>query len=170
MDVGPVFDLDRFRRAQAGHPGLADALRELNAGAKRGHWIWYVFPQLRGLGRSSLAERYGLDGVDEAAAYLRDPELGRALAAAAQSAAQQLQAGVPIDALMGSDIDALKLVSSMTLFGPVARAEHARSALPALGALSGRADQILGAAAAAGYPPCAFTRERLRASGFDLQP
>src|SRR4051812_3815353 len=62
-----VFDLARFRRAQDGTPGFNEALGELRAGAKIGHWIWYVFPQLRGLGRSSMAVRFGLDGVAEAA-------------------------------------------------------------------------------------------------------
>ena len=76
--------LDRFRQAQdAPHTGYAVALRELQAGRKTGHWIWYVFPQLAGLGRSSTAVYYGLAGVEEAAAYLRDRVLGERLITAA---------------------------------------------------------------------------------------
>ncbi len=72
--------LDRFRQAQdATHAGYAVALRELQAGEKTSHWIWYVFPQLAGLGRSSTAVYYGLAGVEEAAAYLRDRVLGERL-------------------------------------------------------------------------------------------
>ena len=72
-DPPRTFDLDRFVRAQEGHPGYAEAMSELKAGAKRSHWIWYVFPQLRGLGTSTMAVRYGLDGVEEARAA-RPPE------------------------------------------------------------------------------------------------
>ena len=70
MDEG----LDRFKQAQGGGE-YEDALAEIRAGAKHGHWIWYVFPQLRGLGRSELAERFGLDGEIEAEDYLADPLL-----------------------------------------------------------------------------------------------
>jgi uncharacterized protein (DUF1810 family) len=74
-------DLDRFRTAQADSmAGFATALSELRAGRKTSHWIWYVFPQLAGLGRLPTARRFGLADVDEAAAYLRDPVLGTRLA------------------------------------------------------------------------------------------
>jgi uncharacterized protein (DUF1810 family) len=156
-----MVDLARFRQAQDGEPGMAEALRELRAGAKTGHWIWYVFPQLRGLGTSPMAVRYGLDGVEEALAYLRDPDLGLRLAHAADLVGEQIEAGVPLNALMGSEIDLRKLVSSMTLFGELARAEVARSQAPHIGVLAHRAEAILEAAEALGYPPCAFTQERL---------
>src|SRR5437660_1560996 len=79
-----MFNLDRFRDAQdAPHAGFAAALRELQAGRKTGHWIWYVFPQLAGLGRSSTAVQYGLAGAEEAADYLRDRVLGERLVTAA---------------------------------------------------------------------------------------
>jgi uncharacterized protein (DUF1810 family) len=72
-----MFNLDRFREVQdAPHVGFAVALRELKAGRKKSHWIWYVFPQLAGLGQSSTAVYYGLAGAEEAAAYLRDRVLG----------------------------------------------------------------------------------------------
>ena len=76
--------LDRFRDAQADtHSGFAAALGELEAGRKTGHWIWYVFPQLAGLGQSMTAVHYGLADAAEAADYLRDPVLGERLVAAA---------------------------------------------------------------------------------------
>ena len=118
-------DLDRFKQAQdSRHAGYATALAELRAGRKTSHWIWYVFPQLRGLGRSSMAVRYALADGGEAAAYLRDPLLAQRLVAATAAVRGHVApvrgAGAPLDVVMGSDIDALKLVSSMTLFARVA--------------------------------------------------
>jgi uncharacterized protein (DUF1810 family) len=165
-----VFDLERFRRAQAGDPGVDQALRELKAGAKTSHWIWYVFPQLRGLGRSSMAIRYGLDGLAEATAYVGDEVLADRLAAATAAVRAHLTAKpgpLPLDELMGADIDALKLVSSMTLFAHVARAENARRPRPALAALADDAAAVLDAAAAQGYPRCAFTKAQIEAAGED---
>ena len=73
-------DLDRFIRAQdSPQSGLAAALDELRGDGKRTHWIWYVFPQLRGLGNSWNSEFYGIDGVEEAVAYLTHPVLRRRL-------------------------------------------------------------------------------------------
>lgn len=163
MTVFPrPFDLERFRKAQHGHPSLEEALSELRAGAKVSHWIWYVFPQLAGLGSSSMAVRFGLNGVEEAADYLEDDELSAGLAAAVNAASGQLAAGVPLLTLMGGETDARKLVSSMTLFTPLAHAQLARGAGKASQAVAAGGDVILAAAASAGYPPCAFTRERLR--------
>jgi uncharacterized protein (DUF1810 family) len=157
----PTFDLDRFVAAQEGHPGFAEAMSELRGGAKTSHWIWYIFPQLRGLGTSPMAVRYGLDGVEEARAYLRHRSLGSGLALAAELVADQIVAGVPLEVLMGSEIDARKLVSSMTLFEHVARTEGAHRPVPAAGALAGYAEDILRAAAAQGYPRCAFTQKQI---------
>ena len=63
-----MFDLDRFVKAQ--DPVIETVLRELRAGHKQTHWMWFVFPQLRGLGRSPMAQHYGIDNLDEARAYL----------------------------------------------------------------------------------------------------
>ena len=161
--------LDRFRQAQdAPHAGYAVALRELQAGRKTGHWIWYVFPQLAGLGRSSTAVYYGLAGVEEAAAYLRDRVLGERLITAAAVVRTHLSdAGarpIRLAGLMGSEIDTLKLVSSMTLFGHVAKRLSATDAQPQFGAMAAHADAILARAAAQGYPRCAYTEEELRRS------
>jgi len=165
---GAVNDLQRFVDAQErGRPSFADALAELHRGRKTSHWIWYVFPQLRGLGRSPLADSYGLDGVDEAEAYVRDPVLGPRLLAAAEAARSHLEpAGGPatsIEELMGSAIDARKLVSCMTLFAPLARAANHADPRPFLTALAAVAEAILRRALAEGYVPCAFTSARLDA-------
>ncbi len=72
--MSDAFDLDRFVRAQ--DPVLAQVRRELGEGRKRSHWMWFVFPQLRGLGRSAMAQHYGIGSLDEARAYLAHPVLG----------------------------------------------------------------------------------------------
>ena len=72
-----AFDLERFVTAQA--PVFTAALAELQAGRKRSHWMWFVFPQLRGLGHSAMAEHYGIGSLDEARAYLEHPLLGSRL-------------------------------------------------------------------------------------------
>ena len=72
--TGDSFDLDRFVLAQA--DSYACALAELRAGCKRSHWVWFVFPQLQGLGRSPMAQHYGLSGLAEARAYAAHLVLG----------------------------------------------------------------------------------------------
>jgi uncharacterized protein (DUF1810 family) len=108
---GDRFDLDRFVRAQQGVHDVA--LDELRRGRKTSHWMWFVFPQLLGLGRSSTAQHYGVDGLAEARAYLAHPVLGPRLVTAAEVAAAAPARSV--DALLGG-VDAMKLRSSMTLF------------------------------------------------------
>ena len=105
------FDLERFATAQSGV--LAQVLDELRAGEKRGHWIWFVFPQMKGLGRSPQAEFYGIGSLEEAKAYLRHPVLGPRLVECAEL----------VKAVKGRNIreildtpDDLKFRSSMTLF------------------------------------------------------
>jgi uncharacterized protein (DUF1810 family) len=157
-------DLHRFREAQdSPHDGFDTALAELRAGRKRSHWIWYVFPQLAGLGQSSTAVHYGIAGADEAAAYLRDDVLGDRLATATAVVRDQLsRVEAPgLEALMGSRIDALKLVSSMTLFVGVARRLAAVDPRPRFASVAGDAETILAAAARQGCRRCAFTDERL---------
>jgi uncharacterized protein (DUF1810 family) len=109
------FDLDRFVRAQEGVHEVA--LAELRRGRKSSHWMWFVFPQLAGLGRSATAERYAVTGVDEARAYLAHPVLGPRLREVTDAAATAPASSAA--ALMGG-VDALKLRSSMTLFAAVA--------------------------------------------------
>jgi uncharacterized protein (DUF1810 family) len=105
-------DLSRFVDAQDG--GTYDqALRELRAGRKQGHWIWFVFPQIAGLGRSATSQHYAVSGLDEAGAYLAHPVLGPRLVEAAQTLLDL--PGNDAVAVLGP-IDAVKLRSSMTLF------------------------------------------------------
>jgi uncharacterized protein (DUF1810 family) len=156
--------LERFRDAQNDpHAGFQSALDELRRGGKRGHWIWYVFPQLDGLGSSARSQRFALGGEQEAAAFLRDVELRSRYLAVASAVAEQLRAhpAVSLRALMGSEIDALKLVSSLTLFRHVARTLHAHDPRPGYAGIVRSADEVLARAAGEGYPPCARTLKRL---------
>jgi uncharacterized protein (DUF1810 family) len=105
------FDLQRFVDAQRDSYGTA--LAELRAGAKRSHWMWFVFPQVAGLGRSATAQHFAIGGLDEARAYLAHPVLGPRLVECAQALLDQ--GNTDADAVLGS-IDAQKLRSSMTLF------------------------------------------------------
>jgi uncharacterized protein (DUF1810 family) len=115
----PGFELQRFVDAQSNV--YAQALSELRAGAKRSHWMWFVFPQHRALGRSATAQRYGLAGLDEAAAYWSHPLLGARLAECCD-ALLALPPSLTAQAVLGSPDD-LKLRSSMTLFGAAVPAE-----------------------------------------------
>jgi len=111
MTMSDPFELARFVEAQ--QRDYARALGELQAGEKRSHWIWYVFPQLRGLGHSAMAQRYGITGLEEARAYLAHPLLGPRLEACAR--AVLAHRGRSARQIMGTPDD-LKLRSSMTLF------------------------------------------------------
>lgn len=106
------FDIERFVRAQDGD-AYEQALAEIRAGRKRSHWIWFVFPQARGLGRSPMAERYGIASHAELDAYVSHPLL-RARLLEISHALLALPGNDPV-AVLG-DIDALKVRSSMTLF------------------------------------------------------
>jgi uncharacterized protein (DUF1810 family) len=110
------YDLERFLTAQASI--YEDALEEIRSGRKRGHWIWYIFPQQKGLGHSYNSEYYGLEGTDEARAYLSHPVLGERLREI--SKALLIHEGKKdIDSIMGSNIDVLKLQTCMNLFNRV---------------------------------------------------
>lgn len=157
--------LERFKEAQrSSHAGFAVALDEIRCGGKRGHWIWYVFPQLEGLGTSPAARVYAIADEEEAVAFLREPELRSRLLAIASAVASQLKTGPgkSLRALMGSDVDARKVVSSMTLFGEVARMLHDAEGGAEYGALATAADDVLAAAEAEGFSRCAYTLRRIR--------
>lgn len=111
VSVDDPYQLQRFVDAQA--PVYDIVLTELRAGRKRSHWIWFVFPQLRGLGRSATAARYGISSRDEAAAYLAHEVLGPRLRQCAQLVAQIRDR--PVEEVFGFP-DYLKVRSSMTLF------------------------------------------------------
>ncbi len=112
-DPTDPFDLGRFVAAQDAGGTYASAVAELRRGRKTSHWIWFVFPQIAGLGSSDMSRRYAISSLDEARAYLRHPVLGARL---------REVAGIVADAQSGSatqifgGIDAKKLHSSMTLF------------------------------------------------------
>jgi uncharacterized protein (DUF1810 family) len=157
-------DLQRFLDAQSSSSGHSRALAELRAGRKTSHWIWWIFPQLP-LGRSELAVRYAIEDVAEAEAYLRHPVLRERLLEALEAAHAHVTRDppVPLRALMGSGIDAQKLVSSLTLFGGVARRLAASTpGVPATDLLADLAGDVLAAARAQGLSPCAPTEDALR--------
>jgi uncharacterized protein (DUF1810 family) len=159
--------LARFHEAQAASwAGFDAALRELRDGRKTGHWIWWVFPQLRGLGQSHNSTYYGIASLEEAADYLRDSVLGERLVEAAAVVRSHLAGPRPLDleTLMGGMIDAQKLVSCMTLFRHVAHRLGGEGPPPHFGIMAGHAETILAAAAAQGHPPCRFTEESIRRS------
>ena len=106
------YDLDRFVTAQ--QPSYARALEELRAGEKRSHWIWYVFPQIAGLGRSETAQRFAIESLEEASAYLVHPVLGPRLKACCEAILPHAGERSAHD-ILGSPDD-MKLRSSMTLF------------------------------------------------------
>ncbi|CAA9288640.1 MAG: NTP pyrophosphohydrolases including oxidative damage repair enzymes [uncultured Friedmanniella sp.] len=112
--------LERFVRAQDEGGTYATALAELRRGRKVSHWMWFVFPQLAGLGRSSTAQHFALASLAEARAYLAHPELGPRLREAAAVLAELPE--VSADDVLGP-VDAVKLRSSMTLFARAAPAE-----------------------------------------------
>ncbi|MCZ2813778.1 DUF1810 domain-containing protein [Modestobacter sp. VKM Ac-2979] len=111
------FSLSRFVDAQDSGGTYDQALAELRAGRKTSHWMWFVLPQLTGLGSSAMAQRYAISGLDEARAYLAHPVLGPRLRECAR-ALTELDTDDPV-AVLGS-IDAQKLRSSMTLFARAA--------------------------------------------------
>src|ERR1017187_1422137 len=103
--------LERFRIAQdQSGSGFEAALAEIHDGGKRGHWIWYIFPQLTGLGMSSMSRTYAIRDVVEAKAYLRDEVLGSRLVTITTTVAEQVSWRTSLEVLMGSSIDAQKLV------------------------------------------------------------
>lgn len=118
--MGPSPDLGRFVAAQDQGGTYALALTELRAGHKRSHWMWFVFPQSAGLGRSPMSQHFALDDLAEAQAYAAHPVLGARLRTCVR-ALLDLPHTDPVEVL--GDIDALKLRSSMTLFARAVPAE-----------------------------------------------
>jgi uncharacterized protein (DUF1810 family) len=106
-----IRDLDRFVRAQA--ESYERALQEVRAGAKRSHWMWYIFPQIAGLGHSPMAQRYAIADLAEAEAYLAHPVLGERLRAITRALDDVAD---PDPERVFGPTDAMKLRSSLTLF------------------------------------------------------
>ncbi|WP_419757454.1 DUF1810 domain-containing protein [Acidisoma sp.] len=109
------FNLGRFEAAQA--PVITQVMRELRAGDKRSHWMWFVFPQLAGLGHSPMAQRYAISSLDEARAYLAHSVLGPHLVEC--TGLVNAVEGRSVHAIFGSPDD-MKFRSSMTLFARAA--------------------------------------------------
>ena len=117
MSHGDPYDLERFVRAQDEGGTYERAAAELRAGRKTGHWMWFIFPQIAGLGFSAMSQRYAISGLPEARAYLSHPVLGPRLTECARIVAGT-ERGTAEDIFGG--IDAVKLRSSMTLFAAAA--------------------------------------------------
>ena len=142
-------DLSRF--VEAHERDFASALAEIESGGKRSHWIWYVFPQIAGLARSSTAQHYAIPSIEEARAFLAHPVLGanyRRIVIAVEE--QVVRRGVPIRTLMGAPDD-MKLVSSLTLLAGIADDETLRT----------QATAILAAAREQGLAECGMTQQFL---------
>lgn len=107
-----MLDSERFIEAQA--ENYPSALAEISAGAKRSHWMWFIFPQIAGLGHSMMAQRFGIGSSDDAREYLAHPILGKRLRDCV-SALQDLPHNKSAQEVFGP-VDAMKLRSSLTLF------------------------------------------------------
>jgi len=116
------FGLARFVAAQDAGRAYQRALGELRSGRKASHWMWFIFPQVAGLGFSDMAQRYAISGLAEARAYLAHPVLGPRLLACTRAVAAA--EGSTADEILGP-VDAMKLRSSMTLFAAAAPGEPA---------------------------------------------
>jgi uncharacterized protein (DUF1810 family) len=114
------YDLQRFVDAQDASGTYDRALAELRNGRKMSHWMWFVFPQIAGLGRSPTSKRYAISSLDEAQAYLRHPVLGPRLAGSARILTERQDGDA---ARIFGGLDAQKLRSSMTLFQRAAPGE-----------------------------------------------
>jgi uncharacterized protein (DUF1810 family) len=153
----PEIDLSRFVSAHAGN--FERALNEIEGGRKVTHWMWYIFPQVAGLGVSAMSQRYAIQSMHEAEAFLVHPDLGVNYRRAVDAARHQvIEQNVTITELFGSPDDA-KLVSSLTLFSGVAR--HVDPTQVAITICATQADEILQAAFSQGFAPCTITERFL---------
>lgn len=112
MTTPDTFNLQRFLDAQEND--YAEALHEIKQGYKQSHWIWFIFPQMRGLGRSPMAENYGIKSIEEARAYLEDPILKKRLIEISSALLKHKGKSTAYEIL--GTIDAIKVRSCMTLF------------------------------------------------------
>ncbi len=119
MKENDPYDLERFVAAQA--QDFERALGELQRGRKQSHWIWYIFPQVAGLGHSSMAQKYAIQSREEAVAFLNHPVLGSRLRQCCEALLRHR--GRRVEDIMGYPDD-LKLRSSMTLFAVVDEGEN----------------------------------------------
>ena len=161
--------LDRFKSAQQdSSSGFETALAELQAGRKTSHWIWYIFPQLASLGRSSTARFYGLSDLNEACDYLNDSLLRGRLLRVTEAVGRHLVVGVPVLKLMGGETDSFKLASSLTLFELADEkilATKPGAAASDLESLSASCGLALTATERQGFPRCRHTLDSVASEG-----
>lgn len=149
-------ELGRFVVAQ--RDDIGRALEEIDSGRKRSHWMWYMFPQVTGLGSSPMSRQYAIHSIDEAEAFLLHPTLGPNYQRLVDAVWHQVvELGVTIESVFGSP-DNVKLVSSLTLFAGVARRLDAADVSPV------RMDDILRAAEREGLGRCTTTERFLAAA------
>lgn len=115
MPSDDPFNLQRFVEAQSGGV-YQQALAEIRSGQKRSHWMWFIFPQHRDLGRSATAKFYGLSGQEEARAYLAHPLLGPRYRESVAAVRAALDVGTSLEGIFG-ELDAMKFRSSVEIFG-----------------------------------------------------
>lgn len=146
-------DLQRFLDAQM--YAYDEALREIRAGYKYGHWIWYIIPMLYGVKRSSFCDLYGIQGYAEAVAYYQHPVLGARLTEITQAVLTTLETGRTLEEIFG-DTDAKKTISCMTLF-QIVGADISVQNLPYHAAFQSAAVDILAIGESQNYPSCMKT-------------
>jgi uncharacterized protein (DUF1810 family) len=157
IDEADVPDVDLQRFIDAQRDSFERALDEIETGRKTSHWMWFVFPQVSGLGLSATSRRYAIGGVEEAKAFLTHAVLGARYRRIVDAVWQQVvERGVTVRELFGSPDDA-KLVSSLTLFSGVAGRLDSRQ--PDLVAFVDRTEAILRAAHDQGLIRCVATEE-----------
>jgi uncharacterized protein (DUF1810 family) len=155
-------DLMRFIKAQeSASGGFEVALAEMRAGSKEGHWIWYIFPQLAGLGSSAFSRAYAVS-VAEAGEYLRHDVLRGRYLLICEAVVEKLKAGVNVVDLMGWDVDAMKLVSSLTLFHETAKRLCMGAPTPELRRLVLLTEEAKSYAARDGFEECSYTMAQFR--------
>ncbi len=161
--ISAMTSLDRFKTAQdESASGFESALAEMRAGRKTSHWIWYIFPQLQGLGQSSMAQHYGIHGLREACEYLSDPVLGERLITITGVVEEKLSCDTQFHTLMGGSLDSQKLISSITLFHHAAGKLDPDGSAPRLADFAQLCESILAAAEAQGFDRCVLTQSRLQ--------
>ncbi|PWY55120.1 DUF1810 domain-containing protein [Legionella qingyii] len=159
-------NIQRFITAQQGqdmYVSFQQAYTELEAGSKQSHWIWHIFPQLKQLGFSSIAQHFGIVDFKEACAYLQNEALFRNYHAIAQLVEQQLKKTISVLTLMHGEVDTKKLVSSLTLFREAASfLLHQGDTSQDFAALVSCCEQILKETTKQGYAPCELTLDFVR--------
>lgn len=153
--------IQHFINAQQGQDGyisFQQAYNELKAGSKQSHWIWYIFPQIKQLGFSSIAQHFGIVDFKDACDYLQSGYLFRNYEAITQLVEQQLKRKIPALILMNGEIDTKKLVSSLTLFREAALfLERQGDTSQDFAALAHCCERILTETSKQGYFPCERT-------------